>query len=120
MKADKVLLKQMCTTRNYKKNSTSGWRETIPYGNSGLQEGKEDTKNDECCFCCCLVAQSCPTPSDPMDCSLPGSSVHGIFQARVLQWSAIALSKMMSKLPKSKFIFFTFLKVSLKDSFKQE
>ena len=30
------------------------------------------------------VAQSCPTPSDPMDCSLPGSSVHGIFQARVL------------------------------------
>ena len=38
------------------------------------------------------VAQSCPTPSDPMDCSLPGSSVHGIFQARVLQWVAIAFS----------------------------
>ena len=36
------------------------------------------------------VAQSCPTPSDPMDCSLPGSSVHGIFQAKVLQWGAIA------------------------------
>ena len=36
------------------------------------------------------VAQSCPTPSDPMDCSLPGSSVHGIFQARVLEWGAIA------------------------------
>ena len=32
------------------------------------------------------VAQSCPTPSDPMDCSLPGSSAHGIFQARVLEW----------------------------------
>ena len=32
------------------------------------------------------VAQSCPTLSDPMDCSLPGSSVHGIFQARVLEW----------------------------------
>ena len=32
------------------------------------------------------VSQSCPTPSDPMDCSLPGSSVHGIFQARVLEW----------------------------------
>ena len=32
------------------------------------------------------VAQSCPTPSNPMDCSLPGSSVHGIFQARVLEW----------------------------------
>ena len=34
--------------------------------------------------------QSCPTLSDPMDCSLPGSSVHGIFQARVLEWGAIA------------------------------
>ena len=39
------------------------------------------------------VAQSCLTPSDPMDCSLPGSSVHGIFQARVLEWSAIAFSE---------------------------
>ena len=38
------------------------------------------------------VAQSCPTLSDPLDCSLPGSSVHGIFQARVLEWGAIAFS----------------------------
>ena len=38
------------------------------------------------------VVQSCPTPSDPMDCSLPGSSIHGIFQARVLEWGAIAFS----------------------------
>jgi len=38
------------------------------------------------------VVQSCQTPSDPMDCSLPGSSVHGIFQARVLEWGAIAFS----------------------------
>ena len=38
------------------------------------------------------VNQSCPTLSDPMDCSLPGSSVHGIFQARVLEWGAIAFS----------------------------
>ena len=36
------------------------------------------------------VAQSCPTLSDPMDCSLPGSSIHGVFQARVLEWGAIA------------------------------
>ena len=35
------------------------------------------------------VAQSCPTLCDPMDCSLPGSSIHGIFQARVLEWGAI-------------------------------
>ena len=39
------------------------------------------------------VAQSCPTLSDPMDCSLPGSSVHGIFQARVLEWGTIAFSE---------------------------
>ena len=39
------------------------------------------------------VAQSCPTLSDPMDCSLPGSSVHGIFQARVLERVAIAFSR---------------------------
>ena len=38
------------------------------------------------------VAQLCPTLSDPMDCSLPGSSIHGIFQARVLEWGAIAFS----------------------------
>ena len=40
------------------------------------------------------VAQSCPTLSNPMDCSLPGSSVHGICQARVLEWGAIALLKL--------------------------
>ena len=38
------------------------------------------------------VTQSCPTPGDPMDCSPPGSSVPGIFQARVLEWGAIAFS----------------------------
>ena len=38
------------------------------------------------------VTQSCPTLSDPMDCSLPGSSIHGIFQAKVLEWGAIAFS----------------------------
>ena len=38
------------------------------------------------------VAQLCPTPSDPMDCRLPGSSVHGIFQASMLEWGAIAFS----------------------------
>ena len=39
------------------------------------------------------VAQSCPTLSDPTDCSLLGSSIHGIFQARVLEWGAIAFSE---------------------------
>ena len=39
------------------------------------------------------VTQSCPTPCDPMDCSLPGSSVHGILQARILEWVAIPFSR---------------------------
>ena len=44
------------------------------------------------------VAQSCPTLSDPMDCSPPGSSVHGIFQARALEWAAIAFSLLGSSM----------------------
>ena len=42
------------------------------------------------------AAQSCPTLSDPMDCSPPGSSIHGILQARVLEWGAIAFSDGLS------------------------
>ena len=60
------------------------------------------------------VAQSCRTPSDPMDCSPPGSSVHGIFQARVLEWLAIAFSVFTCK------IYWTLplsLKVPLRVSF---
>ena len=45
------------------------------------------------------VTQSCPTLRDPMDCSLPGSSIHGIFQARVLEWGAIAFSTSHSYKP---------------------
>ena len=50
------------------------------------------------------VAQSCPTIHDPMVCSLPGSSVHGIFQARVLEWGAIAFSKLNGK-PIYKYVY---------------
>ena len=53
------------------------------------------------------VAQSCPTLSDPMDCSPPGPSVHGIFQARVLEWGAIAFS--------SNSVYFTVLLLGVKD-----
>ena len=42
------------------------------------------------------VAQSCPTLCDPVDCKLPGSSIHGIFQARVLEWVAISFSQIVS------------------------
>jgi len=45
------------------------------------------------------VTQSCPTLSDLMDCSLPGSSIHGIFQARVLEWGATAFSALLSLPP---------------------
>ena len=44
------------------------------------------------------VIQSCLTLSDPMDCSLPGSSIHGILQARVLEWGAIAFSEKESQI----------------------
>ena len=52
------------------------------------------------------VAQSCPTLSDPMDCSLPGSSARGIFQARVLEWGAIAFSKLSFSGSFKKFSYF--------------
>ena len=41
----------------------------------------------------CSVAWSCPTLCDPMDCSPPGSSVHGLFQARILEWVAISFAR---------------------------
>ena len=46
---------------------------------------------------CGLVAQSCPTLCDPLDCSLPGSSVHGILQARILEWVTISFSRASSQ-----------------------
>ena len=52
---------------------------------------KSESEVDQVVFL--KVTQSCPTPIDPMDCSLLGSSVHGIFQARALEWGAIAFSK---------------------------
>ena len=48
------------------------------------------------------VTQSCPTLSDPLDCSLPGSSIHGIFQARILEWDAIAFPEFYLRKVKKK------------------
>ena len=50
------------------------------------------------------VTQSCLTLSDPMDCSLPGSSVHGVFQARVLEWGAIAFSEWKMRVVLMRFV----------------
>ena len=46
---------------------------------------------------CMLVTQSCPVLCDPMDCSLPGSSVHGLLQARILEWGALSFSRGSSR-----------------------
>ena len=53
---------------------------------------KSNSRGVHGCFCC-SVAQSCPTLCNPMDYSLPGSSVHGILQARILEWVAISFSR---------------------------
>ena len=58
------------------------------------------------------VAQSCLTISDPMDCSPPGSSVHGIIQARVLEWGAIAFS--VIKADTEYYTMFTYINYSFK------
>ena len=67
----------------------------IPF-TRGSSQIKDQVQDHVCVCSVCIyissVAQSCPTLSDPMDRSLPGSSVHGIFQARVLEWGAIAFS----------------------------
>ena len=60
------------------------------------------------------VTQLCPTLSDPVDCSLPGSSVYGIFQTRVLEWGATAFSNTLSRfviafLPRSKCLLISWL-----------
>ena len=51
------------------------------------------TENNAAAAAATKLLQSCPTLCDPMDCSLPGSIIHGIFQARVLEWGAVAVSE---------------------------
>ena len=65
---------------------TSSWSSRYQQGHSRLKMHR----------CCCLVAKSCPILCHPMDCSLPDSSVHGILQARILEWVAIPFSRRSS------------------------
>ena len=65
----------------------------VHYSPSQLDELHEHFK-----YCVCSVTKSCPTLCDPVDCSLPGSSVHGILQARILEWIAIFSSRGYSRL----------------------
>ena len=59
------------------------------------------------CICCCSVAKSCPTLCDPMDCSPPGSPVHGIILARILEWVAISFSGGSSQPKNRTQVFYT-------------
>ena len=84
-----------------KKRGREGWKEG---GRKGRREGGRK-KLDVCVcvcvcvygVCVCVCAQSCLTLCDPKDCSWPDSSVHGIFQARILEWVAISYSRGSSK-----------------------
>ena len=58
----------------------------LDYGQTGVSFYNNNESESE-------VAQWCPSLCNPMDCSLPGSSVHGIFQAKILEWVAIAFSR---------------------------
>ena len=73
------------------------WSLSFPSGSCSLLYGWiSSTGHFTCNYGCSKwseVAQLCPTLCDPMDCSLPGSAVHGIFQARVLEWVAISFSR---------------------------
>ena len=60
-------------------------------------------------FITSMIAQACPTLCDPMNCSLPGSSIHGILQARILEWVAL-LSSMSSSYIDCKVFYFLFLR----------
>ena len=59
------------------------------------------------CVCLCSVAQLCPTLCNPMDCSLPGSSIHEILPARTLEWVAISFSRRSSQLKDQTHISYT-------------
>ena len=84
---------------------TDGWVEkmwctyTVEYYSAFKKKGTEPYMTTWMNLACMLVTLSCPTLCDPLDCSLPGSFVHGIFQARILKWVAIS-SHSGSSLPR--------------------
>ena len=78
-----ILIKQK---KNYKD------KEKILTHNKGKSKNNITGNSNKVAAAAAKSLQSCPTLSDPVDYSLPGSSVHGIFQARVLEWGAIAFS----------------------------
>ena len=75
------LEEEMATTPVFLPKKSHGQRSLVGYSPWGCKERERE------------VAQWCPTLCDPMDCSPPGSSVHGISQARILEWAAIPFSR---------------------------
>ena len=67
------------------------WGDWVKYKERKEEKGEEEELSES------EVAQSCPTLCDPMDCSPPNSSVHGVFQARTLEWVAISFSRGSSR-----------------------
>ena len=99
MKLLLLLLSHFCLVRLCATPKTASYQVPHPWDSPGKNTGVG-------CHCLlqCMkvkseseVTQSCPILSNPMDCSLPDSSIHGIFQARVLEWDAIAFSVPRSK-----------------------
>ena len=81
----RIPLKKICKPQG--KNKKEG-KKTQNYENKKRSKFRTAVST-----CCCLVAQSCLTLCDLMDCSPPGSSGHGISQARILEWVAISFSR---------------------------
>ena len=94
---DNCLLKDILDTQHTSKNGALGqvrgkWRMPYPrWGKEALKK-KKKPRNQSDYPAAAKLLQSCPTLCDPMDCSLPGFSVHGILQARTLEWVAISFS----------------------------
>ena len=96
-----VRLRVCCRERRFPQTSPCGfWRScqlrSLVSSNCPHHTVREAGQCFTMLSCLCLPAQSCPTLCDPVDCSPPGSSVHGISQARTLEWVAISFSRASS------------------------
>ena len=91
----------LVTTCEFLHKQGRGIRETRLYAHLEMWEPEDSSLGYHCTgslFILCMCAQSCPILWDPVDCSLPGSSVHGIFQIRILECVAIYFSKQCLKI----------------------
>ena len=84
---------------SYRKSNRLPWKSSVLYLSNPtpstwtLAKSKTDLLASPGCYCYFSVTKLCPTVCDPMDCGPPGSSVHGILQARILEWAAVPFSR---------------------------